>query len=121
VLLLKYGLIIVSLALKRAHETSNPARRDLSSQTPSFPILDLCKASPQTILNKNAQIKYATHVPPSQRCGDEKADRERQPVVSHSRYGATDKEKESVKRKSNCVGGFSEIVLFLVERYLLGD
>jgi hypothetical protein len=33
------------------------------SSSPS--ILDLCKASPQTILNKHAQIKNATYVPPS--------------------------------------------------------
>jgi hypothetical protein len=31
------------------------------------------------------------------------------------------KEKGQVKRKSMCVGSFSEIVPFLVERYLSGD
>jgi hypothetical protein len=57
------GLTVVSLASKKACETSAQARRALSTQTASVFMLDLTQASLQTILNKPAQIKTAKHTP----------------------------------------------------------
>jgi hypothetical protein len=59
----EYDLATLSLASKRARETSAQARRELSTQTASLFILDLAEASLQTILNKPAQIKTAKHTP----------------------------------------------------------
>jgi hypothetical protein len=64
----EYDLTIVSIASKEARQSSRRARQDLLSsqslcQSASLPILDLSKASLQTILNKRAQIKNATYVP----------------------------------------------------------
>jgi hypothetical protein len=57
----KYNLMIIPVDPKEARQLSNRARRELSTQTPSLPMLDLTKASFQTILNKPAQIKIVKH------------------------------------------------------------